>query len=205
MKTSFGSHSRKNTLKLAALAMIPASMLVLNSCSSTKERGGSEGETMQVPTRVETYERTATVTAIDPATRRITLTAPDGMQTTIKAGPEVRNFDQIRVGDQVRATMTQAMAVSLHPPGMAPSAAETATIAVAPKGAKPAAVMTETAQVTAKILAIDRKNRTATLQYPDGGTRTIKVAEDVNLDRVIPGQEVTARLTESMAIQVEKP
>ena len=153
---------------------------------------------------VETQQKEATVTAIDPATRIITLTSPEGKQVTFKAGPAVRNFDQIHVGDTVRATTTEALAVALYPKGTQPNAGESTTVAVAPKGGQPGALMVDTTEVTAKILAIDPQSRTVVLQFPDG-TKKVKVGNDVDLTGVKVGEDVTARLTQSLAIKVEKP
>ena len=43
----------------------------------------------------------AIVTAIDKASRTVTLRKADGQSFTVVADDEVRNFDQIRVGDEV--------------------------------------------------------------------------------------------------------
>ena len=44
---------------------------------------------------------TATVVGMDYANRTGTLKFPDGTTVTFKASPEARNFDQLKVGDQV--------------------------------------------------------------------------------------------------------
>ena len=44
---------------------------------------------------------TATVAAIDYEHRIATIRLPDGSTVTFKAGPEVKSFDQLKVGDQV--------------------------------------------------------------------------------------------------------
>jgi hypothetical protein len=50
---------------------------------------------------VESPINTATVGAIDYENRTGMLKLPDGTTETFKAGPEVRNFDKLKVGDQV--------------------------------------------------------------------------------------------------------
>src|SRR5262245_65769976 len=44
---------------------------------------------------------TATVAAVDAVQRSVTLEGPGGDIVTLPVGPEVENFDQIRVGDLV--------------------------------------------------------------------------------------------------------
>ncbi len=194
---------------MLALALTPAALLACASCSSTP-KGQSSTEVTEARgtgrTMVETHQATATVTAIDSATRHITLTSPDGTLTTIKAGPEVRNFDQIHVGDQVKTTMTEMLAVSLRPKGApAPAGGETTTVTVAPKGAKPGVQKVETSEITAKITGLDTDKRMVRLQYPDGTSRTVKVRDDVDLAAVHMGDDVVMQYTESLAIHVEKP
>ena len=50
---------------------------------------------------VESLTNTATVGAIDYENRTGMLKLPDGTTVTFKAGPEVRSFDKLKVGDQV--------------------------------------------------------------------------------------------------------
>ena len=59
----------------------------------------------------------ATVTAIDPATRAITLTSAKGKVTEVVAGPEVRNFAQIKVGDEVVAKAVDSLSLELKKGG----------------------------------------------------------------------------------------
>jgi hypothetical protein len=47
-------------------------------------------------------------------------------------------------------------------------------------------------------------DRIATLKLGDGGSRTIKVAEDVPIELVGLGDEVRLRITQAVAISVRK-
>ena len=154
---------------------------------------------------VETHQLTATVAAIDQTNRSVTLVDPAGIKTTVKAGPEVRNFDQIRVGDQLQVTATDRLVVYVAKPGELPSATGAESVAVAPKGAKPGAMMAQTTQLTAKITALDPEQHKATLQFQDGTTATLPVRLDVDLSKQKVGDDVVIRATQSMAIKIEKP
>ena len=200
---------KTNLLNWAGPALLSAGVLALTACCSTPPSGeGAAALTYRegVPggVAVQTFQETATVTAIDPAERKVTLVTPAGKKDTIKCGPEVVNFDQIRVGDQVKATVTQELAVAMAHAG-APSDGAAAVVALAPVGAKPGAVMANTVQVTAKVTAIDLKKHAATLQFPDGSTKTFPVRKDVDLTQRQVGEEVSIRFTEAVAISVEKP
>ncbi|HWH71635.1 MAG TPA: hypothetical protein VNT26_19840, partial [Candidatus Sulfotelmatobacter sp.] len=211
----------------ATLALIPAAIIAFSGCSSEpKEQGASLGTTQSEKGKgqsatmvavqhgepggvvVQTYQETAKVSAIDKANRKVTLVAPDGTKTTVKAGPEVVNFDQIQVGDQVKATVTEQLVVfvrkSSEATSEAPSGDQT-TVALAPVGAKPGVMMADTVEVTGKVTAIDLDHRKATVQFPDGRSKTFKVRDDVDLTKRSVGEEVVLRSTEAVAIMVEKP
>jgi len=154
---------------------------------------------------VATYELTASVAAIDKASRKVTLVDAAGIKKTVKAGPEVINFDQIRVGDQLKITATEELVVYVAGAGEPPSDGGAQLVALAPKGAKPGGIMAETTRVTAKVTAIDADQHKAALQFEDGTTRIVAVRPDVDLSKRKVGDTVVIRITEALAIQVAKP
>jgi len=81
---------------------------------STVQLGQRGGKPSGVATTTQTI--TATIESIDYGNRMVTLRGPSGNVRTVHVGDEVRNLDQIKKGDQVEATYTQAMAVSVEKP-----------------------------------------------------------------------------------------
>ena len=154
---------------------------------------------------VQTYQLTASVVAIDPATRKVTLLSPGGVKQTVKVGPEAINFDQIRLGDTLKVEVTEQLVVHLAGAGEFTEDGAAALVALAPKGAKPGGVMAETTQVIGTVTAINQQKRTATLRFEDGSSRTFPVRSDVNLGQRKVGEKVVFRATEMVAIRVEKP
>ena len=154
---------------------------------------------------MDTVEVTATVAAIDTAKRKLTLVSPDGIKQTVKAGPEVINFEQIHVGDQVQVSAAAQLVVQMAQPGEAADDGANALVALAPKGAKPGGLVAETAQVTGTVTAIDAERRTATLRFEDGSSKTFPVRPDVDLAKRKVGEKVVFRVTEMVAIVVKKP
>ena len=195
------------TWKMVALALIPVALIAFTSCATTMSGEGEVAvmETKDGAVMVETFTMTATVTAIDAIKRKVTLTTPDGKRTTFKAGPEVVNFNQIQIGDEVTATVTEEIVVFLRTDNVPPSASEVTVVALAPVGAKPGMLMADSIQITARITAIDSNKRKVTLLFSDGSTKTLKVRKTVDLTGVKPGDDVTMRLTEGIAIVVVKP
>jgi len=217
----------------AMLAAAAATALAVAGCSSesknseqtgmgaaqveqgqTRSASGQEPSSQSISVRsgvpggvvVQTYEQTATVSQIDKETRKLTLTLHDGTQTTVKCGPEVENFDQIQLGDKVKATLTEQLVVFVRERGEAPPSPDTANpVPVAPTGAKPGVLMADTEEITGKVTDIDIQNHKATVQFPDGRAKTFRVRQDVDLSKEKIGETVVLRSTETMAIRVEKP
>jgi len=149
---------------------------------------------------------TATVVGIDRAGRIVTLRGPRGNIVNIEAGEDVRNFDQINVGDQVKVTYYQSVAVFIGPPGSHPQASMKQAMARAPKGAKPGGVMVTMIDVAATVKAIDKNNRKLTLEMPNGNEVTTVVAPGVKaFDTLNVGDSISARLTRTLAIGVVAP
>jgi hypothetical protein len=148
---------------------------------------------------------TSKVIKVDASKRTVTLTNEAGEANTYKLGKNVRNFDQIKVGDRVKATLLESVAVTVSKSGAPPDAGARGVVAVAPKGEMPSVVMAKTKQITAKIVSVDPQARTVTVEGPMGGKPTIKVGPNVNLGELQTGDQVTLRVTDALAIRVEKP
>ncbi len=153
----------------------------------------------------ETVQGVAKVTAVDAARRTVTFEM-DGVSKTIICGPEVRNFDQIAVGDNLKVTFVEAMAVYLQKAGVPAGGDEVSSVTLAPKGAKPGILVTDTVVMQSRIDAVNVKKRTVTITTPDGKTHTLKVAKSVKgLKDLKKGDDIVVRFTEALAIVIEAP
>jgi hypothetical protein len=197
---------------IGALLLLAPALICLTACTSVSppppaQAASSAAIQEGVPggVFVNTVEVSARVAAIDRDSRKVTLIDVDGEKFTVKVGPEAVNFDQIQVGDLVRATVTEEMVVYLDEEGAASPDTAAGVVALAPKGARPGGLVAETAQITATVAAIDRENRTATLEFEDGSTKTFPVRDDIDLSQRKVGETVVFSATEMIAISVEKP
>ena len=59
---------------------------------------------------------TVTINAIDPKVPSVTITTEDGKTMSFKV-ENPKNLEGVKVGDQVEITYTQALAISVTPPG----------------------------------------------------------------------------------------
>jgi hypothetical protein len=200
-------------LKRSALALAPAALLALTSCTSTVSSpfdASNPNASYQpgVPggVVVETRKLTATVDAIDAENRTVTLETKDGEKTTVKCGPEAINFDQVHVGDKLKVVVTAELAVAMadanNPP---PADSGAAAVVLAPKGAKPGGIVAETKQITATLTGIDLLRHHATFRFPDGSIHTVEVRPDVDLTQRKLGDQVIIRATMAIALSVRKP
>ena len=167
-------------------------------------RGATEKPSGAISANITT---TATVAKIDKKDRWITLKLADGSMVDIHAGPAVRNFDQIKVGDLVTASQEETLAIAVVPAGTAPPNISGGSSAVgAPLGAKPMGVMVDTTMVSGEVTAIDNTPRSITLRGPDGNTRTIAVGPNVKrLGEVKVGDDVVFTLKKATTIEVTSP
>ena len=152
---------------------------------------------------VRAIKVSATVSAIDKASRTITLKDAAGKKLPLVAGPEVRNFDQITVGSEVVVGMMQALALELKKgPGGAPTLIESADSARAASGAQPGAMAARKITATGDVIALDAKTQTATLKGPRQ-TVDLEVPRPKQFKMIAVGDQIQVTYTEAVAISVE--
>jgi Cu/Ag efflux protein CusF len=151
----------------------------------------------------DTAVAVATVVSIDKETRTLTLEDEDGEQWNFAAGPEVRNFDQIKTGDRVITQFYAAFAIALGPKGSGTAGrVDEIQVERAKPGEKPAGRITHTVTAGGIVEAVDKENRMVTLKGT-AQTVVLEVSEDVDLSKVKVGDEVEAAYIASYAVAVE--
>jgi hypothetical protein len=153
---------------------------------------------------VEAVEIVAEVTAINPGARTITLKLPDGKSQTIKVAKEMRDLDQIKVGDSVGARVVEETALFVRRDGEPPSVEEADVLGVRMRGGPPAAFESEALQVTARVIAVDAPAQKVKLRFSDGREATINVHNAIDLRAVKPGDDLVARISERLMVEVVK-
>jgi len=145
----------------------------------------------------------ARVVELDLARRTAVLRGPRGQLVTVDVPPEVKNFDQVRVGDMLVIRYLSAVAARIEPVSASGirERIESQAAASAPAGAQPAAGATRTVEVLAVVESLNRNARTLTLR---GAKRTVRVnvPEGVDLTRIKQGDEVRAVFTEAVVLSV---
>jgi Cu/Ag efflux protein CusF len=155
-----------------------------------------------VAVAARTVKVTATITAIDAATRAITLKGPQGREVSVIAGSEVKNFAQMKVGDEVNVEYREAVTLALKKRSTAPvGRTEEAEAGAAKAGERPAGVAGRRVSVIAEVVAVDAKTQTVTLRGPQR-TIELKVTDPEQFKRVAKGDRVKAVYAEALAIAV---
>ncbi len=146
------------------------------------------------------------VIKVDAATRTVTLKNKDG-ETSIVAGPEVKNFAEIKVGDRFDVVYELAVAIELvkvKNPG-APSEQITTSTATAPKGDKPGIITTNTVTAVANVDAIDAAKNIVSLKGPQGNVFKVKVQNPDLMKDIAVNDQVKVVYTETIAAVVSAP
>ena len=176
--TAFGAHAQTSTVVV-------------------KKAPGSAAAT-------QTIRITATITALDSKTREVTLKGPQGNEVTIEAGPGVRNFAQMKVGDLVNVEYIEALSLDLKKGGGQPVSRTTHVgEAGAKSGEMPAGKGGRKITVVADVTAVDPQTQTITLRGPER-TVDLKVQDPEQFKLVAKGDQVEATYSEALAVKVER-
>jgi hypothetical protein len=152
----------------------------------------------------ESVEVTAQIQAIDKTSRMITLKTKDGTVDTVHAGPEVKRFDELKVGDTVTMRYYESAVFQIRKPGdpVAPSAHGDSKI-VRGTGARPGGTASRQETISVVVKAIDAKAPSITVLTPDGRTVTMKIDDPKNLKGVSVGDKVEITYTEAFVVSVK--
>jgi hypothetical protein len=198
-------------MKTLALAILTAASFGAATFSTVAQGTNAESnDTESKSPRVvvaRTNSVTATVEDIDYDKREITLKGPEGKSEKFVVSEAVKNFPQMKKGDEVKIGYYESIGLALRKPGeaMSPTSHTHAVFAREP-GQKPGAGEVAVTEITATVEGIDREKREVTLKGPEGNSVTIEVDPSVgDLSRIKKGDEITATRTEALAISVEKP
>ena len=151
----------------------------------------------------QTVKITATITAIDKATRDVTLKGPQGNEVTLTVGPDAKNFANLKVGDMVDAQYVEALTLELKKGGgMAVARTEKSAAAGAKAGQTPGGAVGRQVTIVADVVGLDPAKQIVTLKGPQR-TVDLKVADPEQFKRIAKGDQVEATFTQALALSVE--
>lgn len=150
---------------------------------------------------------TATVEAIDRATRVVTIVGPEGESAIVQVGEEVRNLDQVQVGDKVMVEYYEGLVAEIVTGGASPKEVSvTDAVVRAEPGQRPAGAAGAAVTTTVVIESVDPVRNVVRFTGPLGKTRTVNVMKPefrAMLKNLKPGDQVALTYFEALAINVQ--
>lgn len=152
----------------------------------------------------------AKITAMDPATRAVTLVGASGAQVTVTAGPNVR-LEMLKVGDRVNAKYYRSVAFMVTPPSTGSSAAPTSNDQITQLLARPVqapgGVGIRTTQVQGTVVGIDLAANSVDVVNPSGGgVYTLHVTDPARIAMLASlkvGDTITAVVSQVVAVSID--
>jgi len=168
--------------------------------------------TAQTPiTKSKSVSATATIQAIDTTTRSITVRDETGVEDTYVAGPELKRFDELKVGDKVKMTYYESVFLQVRKAGgtsgttgAKPADATLDAAVTRGKGALPGGTAAVQEKMTVTVKAIDPALPSITVTTSDGRTVTRKVEDKKNLEGVAVGDLIDVTYTRALLTQIER-
>jgi hypothetical protein len=194
--------------KVLALASVIAFTTLVLPTAAQQQPGATGGTVVaSEPGRAvmaREAKLTAQVVGLDKATRTVTLKGPKGNVVDVVAGDEVKNFDQIKLGDFVVARYLQALTLELAKTkaGVRSGGEREAAVRAQP-GERPAGAVARQVTVLADVTDVNPKNKTITLKGPKGNVVTLDVHNPDQFKVVKKGDQVEVTYTEALALSVE--
>ena len=172
----------------AVAVLIPTALCLPGCWTAPRADVQPKGEPrlIQSGIPVRSVKDPAIVDSVDSGTRTIVVRTPGAQQTsTYKVSPGVSDFEKIRFGDKVEATVAEELSVYVLRDGQ-----------LAGPGGQP-----ETITADARVLSVDPSYRLLTLQYPNGESETFKVGLETKLREMESGDSVVIRPVEAVSLR----
>jgi hypothetical protein len=187
---------RSRCLFVAASLFLTGGIAAAQAPSTTQKAAPSASAVK--PTTI-----TATVEAIDRAGRMVTLKGPKGNEVDVYVDESRKGFDQLKVGDKIKATYYESFLVNVRKPGdPAPKSGDVAAVAKQPGGRGGAIARQMTATVT--ITAIDPAVPSVTVKDEKGREYSTRVEDPKRLANVKVGDTVDLTYTQALLLSLEK-
>lgn len=200
---------KKTTMAAMAVAMglmagacsaeqvAPPDMPTIKAEVAETEKGGVRRQAVTIRAKVE---------KIDQKSRKVTLLGYDGARETLTVGDEVKNLPQVKKGDEVVVTYFRAVAFEVLAKGAKAEAPTVAAgVAAAEEGQMPGALAAEVTTLVVDVVKLDPEKSTAVVRGPEGNTVSLDIQNPAVFDKVKVGDKVEIRMTEAMAVDVQRP
>jgi len=148
---------------------------------------------------------TGEVLAVDPAERYVTLLGPLGGEITGRVADDVKNLDQVEVGDLLTIGFYHSMALSATVEGQANPLFTGGEAATATEGEKPGGYVSRQVKSTVSVVSVDPEARTIVFQGEDGTLFPVEVERPEfaqKLQTIAVGDKIDVVTTEALIVDV---
>lgn len=150
----------------------------------------------------QTVEATLVITGIDKATRTLKVKGPQGNEAEVVAGPDVKNFDQLKVGDKVNVAYVEALVVELKKGGgMKVERTDKSTMVQAKPGETPQGGVAKQVTAVGDVTKVDAATQTITVKGPQR-TIDLKVKDPEQFKLIKVGDQLEVTYTAAVALSV---
>ncbi len=163
----------------------------------------AQGQAPAPITKQNTVKATLTITAIDQATRSVTLRAENGDSDTFTVSPAVERFNQLKVGDKINATYQESLVFEVRKPG-APAATTGTTAAGERYKSQIGGAIGAAHTVSVTVKSVDVNAPSITVTTADGRTLTRKIEDKKNLQGVSPGDRIDITYSEAVILTADQ-
>ena len=186
--------------KIATRLSMIAGAAVIGTVSAFAQPVAADGE-------VSVSQVKASVIAVDTETRQVVLKGPEGAIFTVHAGPVIKRFDEIKVGDSIVLTQTDAVMIDIAKPeaGQGIGLEIAQAVGTPPENAPPAGEVIDTIRLTGEIVRLDAQDGELTLRGPEGRLYTVQASKDEHKAKVKElkvGELVQITFQQSIAVAV---
>lgn len=190
---------RRSMISLAVLSCLSLPVLAQQAPAAAGALVSQPGKAVAA----EKVSASVVVTAIDKAARTLTLKDASGKSFDLVAGEEVKNFAQIKVGDEVVVEFVRALSLELKKGSGVRERRDATAAAAAKPGEKPAAAAGRRVSGVADVIDVDQKNSTITLKGAKGNVVELAVKNPDHFKVVKKGDQVEFEYVEAVAVSVQ--
>ena len=189
---------------LAASLTLAAPAVLAQTQAAPSSNGSSANAVLGPVGAVDATTLNGKVTAIDKSARSVTVQGDKGETISLYIGPNISNFDNLKVGDQVAARYTEAVALAIAKGGSSDirTKVEADAARMAPQGGKPGMSAMKRTTVTANVVAVDREHGRVKLKGIGPTPVTFRVQDRKTLSQLKPDDQVVISYEQAAAIAI---
>jgi Cu/Ag efflux protein CusF len=197
--------AQRITSLIAAALLLGSSWARAAQQTTTKpitDAARAQAQAAEPVTKVNMLKMTATIQAIDSATRTVTLRDEMGNEDEYVVSSDMQRFNELKVGQKVEITYYESLVLQVLKPGEQGLTAASETALSRAKGNLPAATLASQDRRTVTVKSIDPSVPSVTVTTEDGRSVTRKIEDKSLLDRVKPGDRIDITFTRALITSV---